>query len=296
MRFGLEASVELNVQDLPHLAESRPYLPAGARIYISHLPKQSFAETLRACAAVKAVGSDPIPHVPVRLLRSHEELNELVGRAADLSVQEMLLISGDHARPTGPFAAVTDVLQAIDLRALGIRRISIAGHPEGHPKVALHEIRRAELQKERIARDVGLQATFVTQFCFESAPFLQWAQTLRSAGTAAGIRAGLAGPAKLATLLRFAVRCGVGPSMKALGSKPGAFAKLLGEQGPEPLLAQLAGAAAGERQAFQGIYSALVDICAPAAGCTAWHPAAFTWTAPARSTCCDTELPLTATM
>lgn len=254
MRLGREASVELNVHDLPHVAESRNYLAGGLRIYISHLPKQSFEETLQACAAVKAAGFDPVPHVPVRLLASQEELRQLMCEAADLAVKEVLLISGDYAQANGPFTSVAEVLQAIDLRALGIERISIGGHPEGHTQVALEEIRRAEFQKERIARDLGLQTTFVTQFFFESTPFLHWAQSLRSAGATAGIRAGLAGPAKLATLLRFAVRCGVGPSIKALGSRPGAFAKLLGDQGPEQLLAKLAQAAVLQPQTFQGIH------------------------------------------
>jgi len=254
MRFAGEASVELNVQDVPLVAESRQYLASGARIYISHLPKQSFEETLRACAAVKTAGFDPVPHLPVRLMESDEALEQFICEAADRDVKEILLISGDYPQVHGPFASVADALRAIDLRALGIERISVGGHPEGHTLVALEEIRRAELDKERIARDLGLQTTFVTQFFFESAPFVQWAQSLRAAGATAGIRAGLAGPAKLATLLRFAVRCGVGPSIKALGNRPGAFAKLLGEQGPEQLFAQLAADAVVQPHLFQGIH------------------------------------------
>jgi methylenetetrahydrofolate reductase (NADPH) len=254
LRLAQEASVEINVQDLAHLDDSRKYLPAGARIYISHLPKQAFEDTLKVCAAIKAAGFDPVPHVPVRLLESHEQFNKLAGRAGGLGVKELLLVSGDYALANGPFDNVAEVLRSIDLRSHGIERVSVGGHPEGHSKVELHEIRRAELDKARIARELGLKVTFVTQFFFESAPFLAWAGQLRSGGVSADIRAGLAGPAKITTLLRYAMRCGVGPSIKALGSRPGTFTKLLGEQGPEHLLTELAKDAIERPPPFQGIH------------------------------------------
>jgi len=232
MRLGREASVEMNVQDLPDLEASRRHLPTGTRIYVSHLPKQSSGDTLKVCAAIKAAEFEPIPHVPVRLLESYEELHQLVDEAASVSVNELLLIAGDYAQAAGPFSSVEDVLKDLNLPAKGITRISIGGHPEGHTKVALDEIRRAEIEKVRIAQEAGLEATFVTQFFFESAPFIAWADSLREAGVTAEVRAGLAGPAKITTLLRFAMRCGVGPSIKALGSRPGAFCKAAGRARP----------------------------------------------------------------
>lgn len=254
MRLAHEASVELNVQDIPHLADSRAFLAVGTRIYVSHLPRQSFEKTLEACTAIQAAGFEPIPHVPVRLLEGQDELSQLVDEAAARSVKELLLISGDYAHALGPYSAVADVLKSIDLRARGIERISIGGHPEGHGKVDLAVIRQAELDKAHLASSQGLQATFVTQFFFEAKPFLEWAGSLRANGANAAIRAGLAGPAKLSTLLRFAARCGVGPSIRALGSRPGAFAKLLGEHGPEHLLTELAESAIDRPDAFQGLH------------------------------------------
>jgi len=254
MRLAREASVELNVQDVPHLAESRKFLPDGARMYVSHLPKQSFEQTLEACTAVRASGFEPIPHVPVRVLESRQQLQQLVDAAVGRAVKELLLVAGDYPHAVGPFSTVAQVLSSIDLRASGIERVSIGGHPEGHATVGLSDIRQAELEKSRIAGSQGLQTTFVTQFFFEAAPFLQWAEELRAGGSGAAIRAGLAGPAKITTLLRFAARCGVGPSIRALGSRPGAFAKLLGEHGPEHLLTQLAESSIERPDVFQGLH------------------------------------------
>ena len=254
MRLAREASVELNIHDLPHLQDSSAYLPAGTRVYVSHLPRQSFNDTLQACAAVKAAGFEPVPHVPVRLLEHQGQLDQFVSEAANIEIREMLLISGDFAQPRGPFGQVADVLRSTNLPASGIKRVSIGGHPEGHSSVSLSEIRSAELEKYKIACDRGLHTTFVTQFFFESTPFLQWAQTLRSAGVTANIRAGLAGPAKISTLLKYAVRCGVGSSIRALASRPTAIARLLGEHGPEDLLMRLAATAIEKPQTLQGIH------------------------------------------
>ena len=44
------------------------------------------------------------------------------------------------------------------------------------------------------------------------------------------IRVGLAGPAGLITLARYAVRCGIGNSLRVLTEKP-SFAKLLSRKG-----------------------------------------------------------------
>src|ERR1700738_1828035 len=73
-----QAAVELNGQDPKHLTASRDLLSPGTRIYISHLPGQSFDDTLCACVAAKSVGFEPIPHVPVRILRSRVALCQLI--------------------------------------------------------------------------------------------------------------------------------------------------------------------------------------------------------------------------
>jgi methylenetetrahydrofolate reductase (NADPH) len=116
----------------------------------------------------------------------------------------------------------------------------MAGHPEGHPKVPLVEIRRAEREKVTLAQAAGLEVTLLTQFFFEAPPFLEWAANLRADGVTARLIGGLSGPASIATLLRYAVRCGVGPSIRALGARPTSLAKLIGDHGPEPLMRTLA--------------------------------------------------------
>jgi methylenetetrahydrofolate reductase (NADPH) len=58
------------------------------------------------------------------------------------------------------------------------------------------------------------------------------------------VRVGLAGPAGIATLTRYALHCGVGNSIKAL-TKSASFGRLLTERDPEPVIRELMAAAPG---------------------------------------------------
>jgi methylenetetrahydrofolate reductase (NADPH) len=77
---------------------------------------------------------------------------------------------------------------------------------------------------------------------------------LRSQGVRARIVGGLAGPAGLATLFRFAMRCGAGPSVRALGARPTSLMKLIGDRGPEDVVRGLAEARSSGESDFTGIH------------------------------------------
>jgi methylenetetrahydrofolate reductase (NADPH) len=255
VQLARAASIEINTPDAKHLDASRAFLAPGKTIYVSHLPKQSWKQTEAACLAVRAAGFEPVPHMPVRLIPDAETLDRILAdltRAAQ--IEQVLLIAGDYPQAIGQYSTVKEVLRSGLLQSHGLTRVSIAGHPEGHPKVALDEIRRAESEKATLAAQSGLKVTFVTQFCFEHKPFLEWVGGLRSQGIQARVVVGLAGPAKLATLLRFAVRCGAGPSIRALGAHPSALMKLIGDHGPDSVLRGLAQARSSRESDFSGIH------------------------------------------
>jgi methylenetetrahydrofolate reductase (NADPH) len=254
-QLAREASIEINVQDARHLEASRAYLAPGKTIYVSHLPRQSWQQTTVACQAVRAAGFEPVPHIAVRLLPDALAFDQLL---ADLvrsaQVKEVLLVAGDYPESAGPYTEVLDALRSGLLQSNGLRRVSVAGHPEGHPQVILEEIQRAERDKALFAAQVGLQLTFLTQFFFESAPFLGWVSDMRSRGITARLVGGLAGPTKLTTLLKYALRCGAGSSMRVLKSTPAVFSKLLSDHGPEDVVRGLAQARSDGTSDFSGIH------------------------------------------
>jgi methylenetetrahydrofolate reductase (NADPH) len=254
-RLAREASIEITVHDIVHLQESRSLLPAGKTVYVSHLPRQQWRETEAACRAVRAAGFRPVPHVPVRLLPDASTVERVLGGYADTAqIDEVLLISGDYPQAVGPYSEVLQLMRSGALQRHGMRFVTVAGHPEGHPKVSLEDIRRAELDKARLALQEGLELTLLTQFFFEQAPFLDWVRELRSVGVQARVVGGLAGPTRLSTLIKFAMRCGAGASMRVLAARPAAFTKLLGDHGPESVLRGLAQAQCEKSSDFAGVH------------------------------------------
>lgn len=254
-QLARESSIEMNVPDVRDLAASRALLPPGKKVYVSHLPRQTWQQTLDACRAVREAGFESVPHVPVRLLEDERTLDSFLADAVrSAGVLEVLLVAGDYPQPAGPYATVADVLRTGVLNAHGLRRVSLAGHPEGHPRVPLAEIRRAEREKAHLAQTAGLETTLLTQFFFEAQPFLDWTSELRADGVSARLVAGLSGPASIATLFRYAMRCGVGPSVRALGARPTSLMKLIGDHGPENVMRDLAVARRAQPGLFDGVH------------------------------------------
>ena len=253
-QLAREASIEVSCIEAADIHVGRDFLAPGQKVYVSHLPRQTWAQTLDTVARVTAAGFAPVPHVPIRLLESEQRLDEILSSLRDAGAAELLLISGDYARPLGPYSQVLDVLRSGKLQARGFSRISVAGHPEGHPGVPWDEIRGAQIEKSAWGAEAGMQVTIVTQFFFEAAPFIHWARELRRAGATARIVAGLAGPASIRKLLGLAKHCGVGPSMRALSSRPRGVFKLLSDRSPDLLVEALSRATGQERTLLDGIH------------------------------------------
>lgn len=254
-QLARECSIEINVQDVRDLQASRALLPSSKKVYVSHLPKQTWRQTLDACRAVSEVGFDPVPHIPVRLLEDERTLDTFLADAVRSSrVREVLLIAGDYPHSAGPYTIVADVLRTGKLGEHGLSRVSLAGHPEGHPKVPMAEMRRAEREKAQLGEAAGLETTLLTQFFFEAQPFLEWASQLRTDGVGVRLVGGLSGPAGIATLFKYAMRCGVGPSIRALGARPTSLVKLIGDHGPEHVMRDLASARVARPGLFDGVH------------------------------------------
>jgi methylenetetrahydrofolate reductase (NADPH) len=187
--------------------------------------------------AIRRHGFDPVPHIPVRRLNDRADFAGLLSDlVAEAGVSRVLLIAGDAPRPAGAFSSTLDALSTGVLAEHGIRSIFVAGHPEGHPHILDHELRRAERDKVAFASANRIDITFLTQFFFDAAPFVAWVRLMRAQGIDARIVAGLAGPARLTTLFKFALRCSVGASIRALGDRPDLFAKLATERDPDPII------------------------------------------------------------
>ena len=79
-----------------------------------------------------------------------------------------------------------------------------------------------------------------TQFCFEAKPVIAWVNRLQAEGIDIPVHIGVAGPAKLQTMIKFAIACGVGPSLKVLQKRAMDVTKLLLPYEPNEFVAELA--------------------------------------------------------
>jgi methylenetetrahydrofolate reductase (NADPH) len=99
--------------------------------------------------------------------------------------------------------------------------------------------------KLALAAKEAIDVTLVSQFCFEAAAIVASARRIRAAGVTVPLRVGIAGPASRASLLKYAMICGVGASIRALKERPAARAMLAGCT-LEELLGEIAAAQAAE--------------------------------------------------
>ena len=226
------ATVEVYEKNSPKVLDS--FFTAGTDIYVSHLPGDDFQQRIEIARTLRESGYNPVLHVPARQIMSRQMLEDYVGGAVrEAGVKRLLLIAGDSTRARGSFATSLQLIQSGVLEKLGITHVDVAGHPEGNVGLS-HDRLMAVLGDKRAAcAEAGLAFGIVTQFSFDPRPIEQWLGAIRSAGIDAPVRLGLAGPANPATLLKFALRCGIGNSISAVQKHVGTIGRLLKDTGPE---------------------------------------------------------------
>ncbi len=232
-------SIELNPGDAKTLQAAAERLDPGTEVSLAWIPGSNPMDTTAQAASLKRAGHIPVPHVGARHLESAVQLRRLAEQLKDAGVDRILIIGGDRAAPAGPYDSSLAVMQSGMFQKVGITRIAVGGFPEGNPHIPEKVLNEALQAKINFARKEGLQLSIITQFCFKAEPVIAWVQSVRTRGIDVPIRVGLAGPASLLTLTRYAVRCGVGNSLHVLRENP-SFARILTERGPEPIIRELA--------------------------------------------------------
>jgi methylenetetrahydrofolate reductase (NADPH) len=240
-------SIEVNPRDSKALEAAKGRLSPATEVFLTWIPGINPMDLVAAAAKLRIAGLLPVPHVAARHLESSDQLDQLAARlAGEAGVDRILLIGGDRAQPAGPYDSSLAVMQAGAFQKTGITRMAIAGFPEGNPNIPEPALNEALTAKVNFAGRAGLQLSIITQFCFTAQPIVAWIRRIRGGGIENPVRVGLAGPASLATLARYAVRCGIGNSLHVLTEHP-SFAKLLTEKGPAPIIRDIAACAGAEK-------------------------------------------------
>jgi methylenetetrahydrofolate reductase (NADPH) len=236
-------SIEVNPSDSRIVDAAVSRLDPDTEVFLPWIPGTNPMDKVAPAARLRRAGLFPVPHIGARHLENAAQLEQLAARlAGEAGVDRVLIVAGDREKPTGPYDSSLAVMQSGAFQKAGITSIAVAGFPEGNPNIPDAVLAEALAAKVRFARSAGLQLSVVTQFCFETQPIVDWLRRIRAAGIDVPVRVGYAGPAGLLALTRYAIRCGVGNSVRALTEKP-SFARLLIDKGPEPLMRELASVA-----------------------------------------------------
>lgn len=201
---------------LGELESARTVLPPGTRVHVGFISGQDPAGRASTARAIKRSGFVPVPVIAARRLRSEAMLREYLGalQAADAS-GSVLVVAGDPARPRGPYPDTASVIGSGLLERHGVRQVSVAGHPAGHPAADDQVLWSALAGKAAALEQRGLAGSVVTQFGFDPVLVLAWIADARARGVGDPVRVGVPGPASVRLLLSYASRCGVSVSTPA---------------------------------------------------------------------------------
>ncbi len=235
-------SIEVMPRTAEKVEDFRAILPRGTRVYVAHIEGTPIEDMVATAKRIGAEGFDVMPHFPARIIKDKATLTDWVARYKDVGVRQGLLLAGGVANPVGDYATSMQLLESGAFA--GFDRLHVAGHPEGNkdidPDGSDRMVMEAARWKSAFAERSDAKIAMATQFCFEAAPVIAWVDRLAAEGVKLPVHIGIAGPAKLQTLIKFAIACGVGPSLRVLQKRAMDVTKLLLPYEPTEVLAELA--------------------------------------------------------
>ncbi len=235
-----EPSLEMTGKDVPALLEAAPFIAPGTRINVTYLGNEELPMRTAASAAVLEQGFTPVPHISARRLHSEDELREfLAALQAAGATENVFAVGGDPNPPFGPYEDSLQLIRTGLLPEYGVKHVSIAGYPEGHPDISDEQLWSALTGKYAALKEAGLGSTILTQFLFDVDAALAWIEQVREHGVDTFIRIGVPGPAGIKRLLSFATRFGIGANAMIVRKYGFSLTNLMGTAGPEKFIGQL---------------------------------------------------------
>ena len=238
-------SIEVMPRTAERIDDFQAILPAGTRVYIAHIEGTAIEEMVATARRLSSEGFRVMPHFPARIIKDEAMLEDWIARyQGEAGVEDALVLAGGVASPAGQFDSSMQLLESGAFDRAGFKHLHVAGHPEGNrdidPDGGTRNVDAAMRWKSAFSERTDAEMALVTQFAFEARPIIEWANGLRDAGIGLPVHVGVAGPAKLQTLIKFAIACGVGPSLKVLQRRAIDVGKLLLPFEPDDVVKALA--------------------------------------------------------
>ena len=220
-------------------------LPQSTRIYIAHIEGVPIEEMVETAKRLANDGFNVMPHFPARIIKDKSMLDDWINRyQGEAGIEQALLLAGGVSKPHGDYENSMQLVETELFEKYNFKHLHFAGHPEGNKDIdsdgSNKNVDSALSWKQKFKERTDIALALTTQFCFEAEPVIEWANSLTSKGIDIPIHIGVAGPAKLQTLIKFSIACGVGPSLRVLQKRAKDVKKLLLPFEPNEFLETLA--------------------------------------------------------
>jgi len=230
----IAASIEISPKQAVESSDLPGLFPCGVRVYITDVGTDSNETLVAAAKRVHDLGYTPVPHFASRRLTTKTALQDRIKSMTQIAgVKDVLVIGGGLERQAGDFSSTMEVLETGYFDKYGVTDIGIAGHPEGSPDFSEEVALEALRLKQSFAARTGARVRIVTQFGFDGQRFIDWAEELRKHGIDLPVHLGVAGPARITTLVKYAAMCGVGNSLEFFKRNTRSIATLATSHSPE---------------------------------------------------------------
>ncbi|WP_321396996.1 methylenetetrahydrofolate reductase [Emcibacter sp.] len=240
-KFLTGYTAEVTSGDGKSIKAASEKMAPGSEVFVASLPKNTLDDLVAAIVKLSESGLNAVPHIVARNIKDYATLDELLGRLVkDAGCDRALVLGGDRDEAVGEYSSSLELIETGLFEKHGIKKIYIGSYPEGHARIPDDVLEQAIRDKLAAAEKAGLEVELVTQFCFDAKPFIEMARRFRAQGITAPLRAGVAGPANRMTLIKYAMACGVGASLRALKERQDMAKNMIVGETPEGLLAELA--------------------------------------------------------
>ena len=220
-------------------------IPKGTLIYIAHIEGTPIEDMTSTAKKINEQGFKPMPHFPARIIKDKNVLQDWISRYQnEADVKNALLIAGGANKPYGDYDSSIQLIESELFDKANFQNLHIAGHPEGStdidPDGTTKNVDEALSWKNEFSKRTDASMAITTQFSFDSKTVINWANDIKKSGIDIPIHIGVAGPAKLQTLLRYSLECGVGASIKIIQKRALDLTKLLLPYKPTTIISELA--------------------------------------------------------
>lgn len=229
---------------LKNVHDQVAFLPANSTVSVTCSPAKTIDDTLDLCGAFADRGHTTIPHFAARMVEDEAHVDRIVQRVNDQGIRKVFVIGGD-ADPRGPFTDAAGFLRSFLDRRPDIDVVGIGSYPDGHSTIPEQALVAAQIEKQEMIAEAGLEGYMATQMCFEARTIRDWLTRRRAAGVTLPCHLGVPGAVDRTKLLTISIRLGIGHSARYLKKNRTSVIRLLSPGGynPNKLVAPLAAVA-----------------------------------------------------